>query len=148
MEQPDNTEKHIQKKSNKKIIGIVAGLIVIIVPVVIALIYMEEQPMQPVDVNYGVDDFPLEKFNEGYDILCLRGNQYGCLAKNDGRVTLSLANGIYKFQTVDYSLMKGFSNDLGHEENSISYAFYQNSVKVETIKLDDGRVMWLVNQKQ
>ena len=137
----ETTPSKIEKKSKKKIIAAISSIGVFI-PIIIALLYITNpQPTQEISVG----DFPIEKFSQGYDILC---NKYpdqslSCLVKNDGRVTLSLVNGIYKFQTIDFSLMKGFISDVGDEEKSISYAFYADGSSVKIID-ESNYSMWLV----
>lgn len=133
-----------EKKSKKK--KIVISAVSVSVPLILALLYMTNPSgigLAPQTIS--VNDFPIEKFDQGYDILC---NKYpdkslACLIKNDGIVSLSLGNGIYIFQTLDYSLMKGFMSDIGDEEKSISYAFYADGSSVRVI---DGEkyAMWLL----
>lgn len=143
MSSENNKEPQIQeKKSKKKIVGIISTIVVII-PVIIALLYMTNSPIIPQLIS--ANDFPVERFSQGFDILC---NKYpdqslACLIKKDGRVDLTLGNGIYKFQTRDYSLMKGYWSDIGEEEKSISYAFKADGASVRVI---DGAnfSMWLL----
>jgi len=137
-------ETIVEKKSKKKIFAIISSVGVLI-PVIIALLYMtNSQSIQEISVN----DFQIEKFSQGYDILCNKhlDKSMSCLVKNDGRISLTLINGIYKFQTVDYSLMKGFISDIGDEERSISYAFYADGSSVRIID-DEPDSMWLLTAK-
>ena len=139
----DNKEVK-EKKSKKKLITV--SSIGVLIPLIIAIMYvMNPAPSETTDV-ITINDFPLEKFVDGYDILC---NKYpdksrACLVKKDGSVILTLLeNGIYKFQTADYSLMKGWMSDVGMEEISISYAFYADGTSVRII--DGGNFpMWIV----
>ena len=139
-----NREEVVVKKSKKKKIAVVST-VVILIPVILSLIYVLNPEMSGTLIQkISIHDFPVEKFSEEYDILCLKDK--GCLVKDDGRILLTLTNGIYKFQTADYSLMKGFSDDFGYEEKSISYAYYEQGTTVKQVD-GNGFAMWLVTAK-
>ena len=137
----------IGKKSKKKKI-ITITLVLVFVPVILGVVF---QVINPMDISstliptnlVTIDDFETELFYQGIDIICIKHSSISCLVKNDGRIILSLENGIYKFQTADYSLMKGHMSDIGYEEKSISYAFYENQVTIKQWGSDDF-AMWLI----
>ena len=138
-------EQVLEKKSKKKKKIAVVSTIIILIPVILAVIYTMN-PTESIINRITVDDFPLEKFSEGLDVLCNRDELLSCVVKNDGRIDLTLENGIYKFQTVDYSLIKGYYSDIGYEEKSISYAFYADQVEIRSNNRE-GYQIWLVTAK-
>jgi len=137
----------IEKKSKKKKIAIVSTIVVLI-PVILAVIYAVSPSTLPLTPSIiTVEDFPIEYFDQGYQALCIRDQTLSCLIKNDGIIELTHENGIYKFQTRDYSLIKYFSDDIGFEENTISLAFYDKNSMVKHIGTNVGYSMWLVTAK-
>ena len=134
----------VEKKSKKKKIVIISTIVVLI-PIILAVIYAVSPstlPMTPFIVV--IDDFPIELFDQGYQALCTRDQTLSCLIKNDGIIEMTHENGIYKFQTKDYSLIKYFSDETGYEEKSISLAFYDHNVVVKHIGTNVGYSMWMV----
>ena len=131
----------IEKKSKKKKIAVVST-IVILIPVIFAVIYAVSP--STIIQTISVDDFPIELFDQGYQALCIKDQTLSCLIKNDGIIELTHENGIYKFQTKDYSLIKYFSDEMGYQENTISLAFYDQNAMVKHIGTNQGYSMWLV----
>ena len=134
-------DKEKQKSKKRRNIMIIVSSIIVVIPVVFALLTVfgtETTLTQKITE----DDFPLEMFDQGYDILCL--DKWTCIIKNDGNVQLKSENGIYIFQTKDFSLMKHYDKQTGTEEISISYAFYEKGIELKHIGTNAGYEMWLV----
>lgn len=143
IDEQTSKETIVEKKSKKKIIAVISTIGIVTVPIIFALLSMTNSPDTSNMIS--VHDFPVERFVEGFDILCNKypDKSFACLVKNDGTIELSLGNGIYNFQTVDYSLMKAYWSDIGEEEKSISYAFYADGASVRVIDGENWS-MWLL----
>lgn len=139
------------KKSRKKIVVISAVVILLVVAsalFVSGVIDVTSVKLNPASSKLKPTDFPLELFAQGYDELCQTSNEgfVSCVIRNDGKIELSHQNGIYKFQTKDYSLLKYFSDETGYEEKSISSAFYDQTTMARVVE-SGGQSMWLVTAK-
>lgn len=141
----DQMRKTLDEKKSKKKKIITGSIIGTLVPVILAIIYVLN-PHAIIDNSIEIKNFPAELIGQ-YDTICIH-DQIGksCLIKNDGKIKLSSDNGVRKFQTDDYSLIKHFDTDSGYEEKSISEAFYEQTSMVKTAK-SNGVDYWIVTAK-
>lgn len=135
--------------SNRTLILLIIIISVATAIIIIALNY--ETITNTATVTSILTNFPIQLFNEGYDMICL-DNRNACLVKMSDHMQYTtdtyLGKEIHSFRAINDTTIQLFDSEYGYEKKYTSYHFYTEFFKITTpLNPNFDEPIWFVERK-